>query len=140
MNFSKTTQYALRVMTFMAKEEQNLHVSNELYAKLQIPPHYLRSLLKDLSKSGLLTSTKGKGGGFRLGRSIDDIYLSDIVLITEHAEILSICMFGYENCELIEKCVMHDIWAASKINIITVLATMSLRQIVEKGLSPQTCI
>jgi Rrf2 family protein len=134
MNFSKTTQYALRVMSFMAKDEQSLYVANELYEQLQIPQHYLRSLLKDLSKSGLLVSTKGKGGGFRLSRSIDLISLSDIVKVTEHTEILSACIFGFENCCSEDKCVMHDIWTASKLNINNVLNTMSLRQVVEKGI------
>lgn len=126
MDFSKTTQYALRVLTYMAQNENDLYIATELHLKLKIPQQYLRALLKDLSKNGLLVSTKGKGGGFRLARSIETVYLSDIVAVTEKTEILNSCLFGFENCLLKEKCIMHDTWAASKESIMNVLKSTNL--------------
>lgn len=133
MNFSKTTQYALRVMSFMALDDQKLYIAQQLHEELKIPQQYLRSLLKDLSKGGLLISTKGKGGGFRLGRVLENITLSDIVTVTERSEILSACMFGFKNCQLKDKCVMHDTWSESKKNINDVLNSMSLKDVIARG-------
>ncbi len=126
MDFSKTTQYALRTLSYMAQDDSKIYIAKELHEKLKIPQQYLRALLKDLSKAGLLISMKGKGGGFVFARSTDSIYLADIVSVTEKNEILNSCIFGFKNCLLKEKCAMHDKWAASKDNIIQILQTTTL--------------
>jgi Rrf2 family protein len=126
MDFSKTTQYAIRALSFMAQNEKELYIASELHEKLKIPQQYLRRMLKDLSKSGLLKSIKGKNGGFVFARSTEEIFLSDIVAITEKGEIMRSCIFGFESCMLKEKCAMHDIWAASKENVTNILSQTSL--------------
>lgn len=126
MDFSKTTLYAFRALSFMAQDEKAMYIASDLHEKLKIPQQYLRRLLKDLSKNGLLKSIKGKNGGFVFAKSTEEIFLSDIVAITEKSEVMKSCIFGFENCMLIEKCAMHDIWAATKENVNNLLSQTSL--------------
>lgn len=65
MTFSKTTEYALRVLALMAGDDKKLYSSLELHKKLKIPKKYLQRLLTDLSKSGLIKSIQGRSGGDR---------------------------------------------------------------------------
>ena len=126
MDLSKTAQYALRALSYMAKGEKGLFTAKDLHEKLDIPQQYLRRMLTDLSKSGLLKSVQGKKGGFMFARSIETIYLSDILAVTEKKEILNSCIFGFENCIRENKCAMHDKWEKSKNNIKNKLQTTSL--------------
>lgn len=50
-----------------------------LAAAFDLPPHYLNKFLQTLSRAGVLTSTAGPRGGFRLARRPEQITLLDVV-------------------------------------------------------------
>ena len=82
MNFTKTTEYALRILGYMSLQEAELHTADQLNEHLHIPKKYLQRILTDLTKSGFLKSMKGRNGGFIFERSPDQIFLSEIIAIT----------------------------------------------------------
>lgn len=129
MDLNKTSQYALRVLGYMALEER-LYIAEELSATLKIPTQYLRRLLTNLAKAGLLSSDKGKGGGYRLAKPADSVYLSEILAATEKKELLNSCIFGLEKCVRENPCAMHELWAQAKGNILKILRTTSLADMV----------
>ena len=129
MNFSKTTEYALRIMSFMAMDEKKLYSANYIYDNLQIPFRYLRKLLTSLSKSELINSVQGKNGGYRISKSLREISLFDIIKATGDDLINNECFFGFENCALENKCAIHDKWTAGRENINHVLTTTTLDEI-----------
>lgn len=129
MNFSKTTEYALRIMSFMAMDEKKLYSANDIYDNLQIPFRYLRKLLTILSKSELINSVQGKNGGYRISKSLNKISLFDIIRATGDDLINNECFFGFENCALENKCAIHDKWTAGRENINHVLTTTTLDEI-----------
>ena len=133
MNFSKTTEYALRIMSFMAMNEKKLYSANEIYANLKIPFRYLRKLLTTLSKNGLLISVQGKSGGYRISRDLNEISLLDIIQQTGDNKFKNECFFGFHDCAFVKKCAMHDKWAAVRENINQVLTTTTLEEIRETG-------
>lgn len=57
-----------------------------LAALYQLPSAYLNKQLQALVRDGILTSTSGPRGGFRLGRHPADITLLDIVTAIEGAD------------------------------------------------------
>ena len=129
MNFSKTTEYALRIMSFMAMDEKKLYSANDIYDNLKIPFRYLRKLLTILSKSELINSVQGKNGGYRISKSLKEISLFDIIKATGDDLINNECFFGFENCALENKCAIHDKWTAGRENINHVLTTTTLDEI-----------
>lgn len=129
MDINKTSQYALRVMGYMALNER-VYIAEELSHTLKIPTQYLRRLLTNLSKAGLLCSQKGKCGGYRLAKSADTVYLSEILEATEKKELLGSCIFGLENCVRDNPCAMHRQWAEAKAHILNILHTTSLADLV----------
>ena len=66
MNFNKTTEYAFRILSFMAEDESRIYSVDEIFKNLKIPYRYLRKLMTNLSKSELILSVQGKSGGFRI--------------------------------------------------------------------------
>ncbi len=133
MNFSKTTEYALQILSYMASDEEKLYSTNEIYKALKIPFRYLRKQMTILSKTDLIESIQGKYGGYKFSKKISEISLLDIVNATEDTGLKDECFFGYQNCALTVTCVMHNKWASVRANISNVLKTTSLKDIKESG-------
>jgi Rrf2 family protein len=126
MNFSKTTEYALQILGYMAADENKLYSANELYENLKIPFRYLRKQLTLMTKNELLKSVQGKEGGYRIFKNIDQLSLLDIIESTGDNVSSNNCFFGYGSCALSEKCIMHDNWTTIQENINEVLSTTKL--------------
>ncbi|MEJ7634171.1 Rrf2 family transcriptional regulator [Aeromicrobium sp.] len=65
--------------------------ARKLAAFYQLPTAYMNKQLQALTRAGILSSTSGPRGGFRLARTIDDITLLDIVVAIEGREDIFRC-------------------------------------------------
>lgn len=129
MNFNKTTEYAFRILSFMAQDESRLYNVDEIFEKLRIPYRYLRKLMTNLTRSGFIESIQGKNGGYKISKKTEDIKLLDILNAVD-PEYLSVkCFFGFDNCALQTVCIMHDQWTDIRTNINSILASTSLADI-----------
>ncbi len=133
MNFSKTTSYALSVLSFLADHESEKFSAKKLNVELEIPWPYLRQLLTKLSKSGFILSTQGRNGGYQLQKTADQIYLADIIDSTEGLNVLGTCIMGFKKCPFNHTCAMHEVWVETRANILKVLDTTSLDQLRKAG-------
>jgi Rrf2 family protein len=129
MNFNKTTEYAFRILSFMAEDESRIYSVDEIFKNLKIPYRYLRKLMTNLSKSELILSVQGKSGGFRISKKIEDVKLLEIVTAIDPDYLSGHCFFGFDNCALQSVCAMHDQWMAVRTNITTILSNTSLADI-----------
>lgn len=135
MTLSKTTEYALRVLTSMSVDTDKMYSSAFLHSKLKIPKKYLQRLLTDLSKNGLITSIQGRNGGFVFAKKIEKIFISDIIDAVEGFKKEPSCFFGFEKCALDNPCAMHDVWVTSQQELIKVLSTTSLADLKNRNSS-----
>ena len=132
MTFSKTTEYALRVLVLMTQDTDRLYTSAILHDELKIPKKYLQRLLTDLSKNKLIKSIQGRSGGFIFVKKIEKIFLSDIINAVEGFSQEPTCFFGFEKCALDNPCAMHDVWVQSQEKLIQLLKTTSLKDLQQK--------
>lgn len=132
MNFSKTTSYALSVLSFMAENEDGKFSAKVLNEALDIPWPYLRQLLTRLSKNGFIGSTRGRTGGFQLQKPPDKIMLADIVGAVEGLNKSGTCIMGFDNCAFDHTCAMHEVWEETRESIHKVLNNTSLAQLKKK--------
>lgn len=129
MIFSKTSKYALRILAFMASNDYEIYTAKLMHEKLDVPDRYLRKLLTQMSKDGLIRSTQGRSGGYTFTRSIDKIFLSDIVNSVEGLESVNSCVLSYDTCAFDHACAMHKVWEKSKQTILETLNTTSLADV-----------
>jgi Rrf2 family transcriptional regulator, iron-sulfur cluster assembly transcription factor len=129
LTFSKTTEYALRILTLMVREEKEHYTSAYIYKKLKVPKKYLQRLLTLLAKKGLIKSMRGKFGGYSLARMADEISLADIVDAVQGFNDEPTCFFGFGQCALKQPCVMHDVWADSQKNLLQILSSTKLSEL-----------
>lgn len=133
MNFSKTTEYALRILSYMSLDENKLYSANDLFEKLQIPFRYLRKQLNFLSKQGLLLSIQGKQGGYQIAKPLNEISLMDIVEATEDTKNENLCFFGFQECPLSNRCSMHNQWGEVRDKTFQILKTTTLLDLKQEN-------
>lgn len=81
MKLNAKTEYALLAMVQLA-EDHALGVPASMRALVErqpIPDGFLVQILQDLRRAGLVTSTRGASGGYRLSRPPAEITVADVV-------------------------------------------------------------
>jgi len=126
MILTKTTEYAVRVLTYMASHDKELFSANYLHKELNIPYKYLTRLMTDLSRQGCLVSVKGRDGGFRLVKDVKTITLANIIEAVEGMDSFNACILGFHECSSENPCAMHYVWEENKKNFIKTLKNTSL--------------
>ena len=130
MFISKTSEYALRILTYMAFNNEAQLSAQNLYTELQIPKRYLMRLLTDLSKSGFIKSTRGRTGGYVFARSLDTIFFSDIIDSVEGLQSFEGCVLGNTICPVDKPCAMHQIWEKPKQAFLVTIKTTTLADLL----------
>ena len=130
MWFLKTSEYAIRVLIFMASQETDRFSVSSLHRALGIPYKYLGRLMRKLAEAGLLESTRGKSGGYTISRPKEAIYLSEIVDAVEGSKDFDRCLLGLENCSRREPCPFHHKWEPHRLAMHRVLTDTSLANLV----------
>ncbi len=81
---SKKTKYAIKALVALGKNIQNPPMQIVRLAEQEmIPRKFLEQILLDLRNAGYLYSKKGAGGGYSLNKDAKDIYLADVLRITD---------------------------------------------------------
>jgi Rrf2 family protein len=84
MKISTKGEYGFRAMIFIAMEgEEGPVTSAEIAQRQAIPEPYLRQILAQLAKCGLVRSNRGPQGGHTLGRPAEEVNLRDILVALE---------------------------------------------------------
>jgi len=82
--FSTKAEYGVRLMVELGRQEGETPVPLSLVANQeQLPLAYLEHLVAKLRKAGLVTSTRGAHGGYRLARPAKQIRMDEVVTALE---------------------------------------------------------
>lgn len=82
MHINTSTDYAIRMILYLAKSQQTVS-SAKLAKALDLSPRYLLQIGAKLRDAAILHTTHGSVGGFVLSKSPEDISLYDIVVLME---------------------------------------------------------
>lgn len=111
MQLHTTTQYAIRVLSYIAKNgNERLYSAKELSEVLTIPYKFLTKIMTELVKSEFVNSIKGREGGYKLAKPAIDISIHDILGSFKELEDDTKCVLGIGECDCKNKCALHDQW------------------------------
>jgi Rrf2 family iron-sulfur cluster assembly transcriptional regulator len=132
MKLSTKGRYAVMAMVDIGQQSGGRPVSlAEIAARQDISQEYLEQLFLKLRKSGLVESIRGPGGGYRLSREADDIYIYDIIAAVDEPMKMTRCEGdAVEGCVKGERCSTHDLWSSIGRQVNTFLANVSLDDVV----------
>jgi len=92
---------------------------------------YLEQLFAKLRRKGLVDSTRGPGGGYRLSRIPDEIPVADVIIAVDEKLETTRCG-GLGNCQEDERCLTHDLWTELSDQIYQFLSGISLGNLVNR--------
>ena len=84
MKLTQTVAYAVNAMLRLAESGEFATVSCKTLAQQgKMPDRFLLQILRDLARQGIVSSTRGTGGGFKLGRPPEEISLLEVIEAVE---------------------------------------------------------
>ena len=99
---SKKTKYGLKALTYIARSESDSPVQvGEISKSESIPHKFLEGILLTLKKAGILSSKKGKHGGYYLRQSPEETKMTDVMRVLEGpiAMVPCVSLNFYEKCD-----------------------------------------
>jgi Rrf2 family iron-sulfur cluster assembly transcriptional regulator len=128
---SITSQYALRALSHLARQEGEAVLGRDLARSVEIPANYLSKVLLTLRNAGLVDTARGSGGGYRLRRPATDIRLIDIVeLFEEVSRTRLTCFLGRTRaCSETKPCTAHSAWKGLEAEYLKFLVSTPLSAI-----------
>ena len=85
----------------------------EIAERQDISQEYLEQLFGKLRRAGLVTSSRGPGGGYVLARPPADIQVSEIVLaVDEELRVTRCDGSAVDGCVKGARCCAHDLWSS----------------------------
>ncbi|RZL40842.1 MAG: Rrf2 family transcriptional regulator [Pedobacter sp.] len=107
--FSKTCEYAIRAVFYIAHTTATgTKVGiKDIAAGIDSPELYLGKILQDLSRKGLISSTKGPNGGFFLTSQMLNLPLIEVVKAVDGDNLFVGCGLGLKQCSAINPCPLH---------------------------------
>jgi len=133
MKLSNTSEYAIRILSFMARDAEKKYAAKYLVEQLKISDKYLRRILTILTKAGIIISIRGREGGYAFQKKLQEIFLSDIIEATEGMDKYLGCILGFSECSDETPCVLHSKWIAARTALINNFLETSLADINLKG-------
>lgn len=108
--FSKTCEYALRAVLYIASKSQNGQRVGikEIAENINSPEHFLGKILQKLSRKGIILSAKGPNGGFYIDTNGLNRPLADIIIVLQGDDLFTGCGMGLSYCSESNPCPLHN--------------------------------
>lgn len=139
--FSKSCEYGIRAAIYIATQSlQDKRVSLvEIAEEIDSPKPFTAKILQQLAKAQIITSIKGKTGGYEIDKAkMKDITLSQIVACIDGEDIYNMCGLGLRHCSASHPCPLHNQFKIVRDNLKQTLQTTNLASLavsIEGGLS-----
>jgi Rrf2 family protein len=125
------TDYAARIVLHLSGLESGVRVTaREIAAKRLIPPAFIRRIVSRLSAAGILTTTRGSGGGIALAREASQISLRDVVEAFEGPLSLNGCVAEPGDCPLAVDCPVQGAWVKATRHLSNDLSEVKFGDLV----------
>ena len=131
MRLTTKGRYAVTAMLDLALHYKDGPITlSDISQRQGISLSYLEQLFSRLRKQGLVDSTRGPGGGYRLSRSAHEIPVADVITAVDEKVETTRCG-GLSNCQDDQQCLTHELWTELSRQIHSFLMGISLGQLVE---------
>ncbi len=128
---NKLTDYATVVLIEIARSDV-VRSSQHLSVRTGIPLPTVAKLMKSLAKGGLVTSTRGAGGGYALGRNPVEITVADVIQAVEGPIALTACAdTSDEHCGIESVCPVQGKWNKVNTAVRAALGEVTLMDMVD---------
>jgi Rrf2 family nitric oxide-sensitive transcriptional repressor len=134
MRLTVYTDYALRLLMYLALKEDGLATIAEVAEAYQISKNHLMKVAYQLGVAGDIETVRGRNGGLKLSRPVDAIVIGDVVRRTEPDMALVPCFSAAnESCAVRPSCVLRRALEKAEAAFLEVLDGYTLADLIQPG-------
>ena len=131
MKLTSKGRYAVTAMLDVALQEHEGPVSlADISDRQGISLSYLEQLFSKLRKNGLVSSVRGPGGGYKLGKTRDEISVAMIIDAVNESVNVRKCTGKVGCAEGGVQCLTHSLWAQLSDRISNFLDNITLEELM----------
>lgn len=139
MKLTTKGRYAVTAMLDLALHDGSGPTTLADVAKRQdISLSYLEQLFARLRRKALVSSVRGPGGGYMLGRSAQEISVAEVITAVDENVDTTRCG-GAHNCQDNKPCLTHDLWHGLSDRIYEYLSSITLNDLVMRNGVQRVC-
>lgn len=136
MKLQISTDYAIRIIVYLAQCEPKLCSAAEASKQLGLSYNFFGKVALPLKKAGLIASVQGINGGYRLAKKAEDITLYDVIKTMQGEILVNNCLEEGSSCsnKLVadrNNCSVHNIFASLQTQIISTLNNYSIQDVCD---------
>ncbi len=128
---TRNTDYAVRVLRFMARDKKDVFSASALIKKLKIPRPFLRKIMHTLNKKRIVKSSQGVCGGFQLAVSPGRIFLLDLIEIFQGPFEINECIFRKRICREKKCCLLRRKIQSAEKQLALRLKSVNIKSLMQ---------
>ena len=129
---SNSAKYAIKAIIYLGlhSSKSKKILTREMFEEIQVSESYLAKILQELARHGIISSTKGRNGGFYLSEKNLENSLMDIVRVVDGDQSVDSCLLGISNCNLENPCALHDTVGKGKSEFNRKLENALIKEVI----------
>lgn len=128
--FSKKCELALQAVLFLSTQPLDKWFNAaDISQQIKVPKEFVSKVLQTLALSGIVSSRKGKTGGFSLAKPPNEIRLLEIVIAIDGMDMFHKCVLGFPGCSPNNPCPVHNRWGKLRDETYRMLSDETLEDL-----------
>jgi Rrf2 family iron-sulfur cluster assembly transcriptional regulator len=133
MEITRQADYAVRSMVHLADLPLDSRVSTATISEAEgIPLPFLTKVISRLATAGLVTTSRGMGGGVSLARQPEQVTLLQVIEAVDGPIVLNQCLLRSGACEREPQCAAHDVWGEIQDRLVRELSSVTMKDLTER--------
>ncbi len=133
MRITVFTDYAFRVLIYLALNPERRVTINNIAEDYGISKNHLMKIVNLLANAGLVSASRGPQGGLKLAMQADKIKVGDIIRLTEDNFQLVECFRSGNECAITPACELKSVLEESLVAFFGVLVKYSIKDLVARS-------
>jgi FeS assembly SUF system regulator len=129
LRIGKLTDYATVVLASLALQPAQHRAAAELAERTRLSAPTVSKVLKELQRAGMVVSSRGAHGGYRLARDPEQITAAQILDVFEGPIAITECSGAASHCGIEHVCRVGNSWQRINAAIRRALEDVTLRQL-----------
>ncbi len=135
MKLTLQTDYALRVLMYVAAKADGLSTIQQIADGFEISQAHLMKVVHRLGQRGYLETVRGKNGGMRLGMPVETVTVGAVVRAMEEDLAVLGCLGKADFCRIQGACVLKGVLGEATRAFLAVLDNYSLADLMAPRLN-----
>lgn len=130
----KTTEYAIRALVYICiqNQEGKRPGFKEISKKIDSPEQFTAKILQNLARAELISSMKGRGGGFFFDQPSVPLTLYEVISVLEGEKFFSKCGFGLKRCDADNPCPLHNDYSPVREGFFRLVKKETIQSLAKK--------